>query len=118
MSSAGDFSREPRIGSGLADQTEGSAVECRNAAGLSQTDIEQLAIAAHRHSYDDRALLGGDVANELLMLREDASDLPQIVILGFALAILAGRVGQGRWLRRSLGIAWRALLAPASWWST
>lgn len=92
--SARDFGREPRIGPGLADQVHGGGVECSNAARLEQPDIDQTTIARDRHSQDDRALLGGDVANELLMLRENSGDLPQIVIFDFALAVLARRICQ------------------------
>ena len=94
MLSARDVGREPRVWPGLADQAQGSGVECCNTARLEQPDIDQTTIARHRHSQDDRALLGGDVANELLMLRENSGDLPQIVVFGFTLAILARRICQ------------------------
>ena len=92
--SARDFGREPGIGPGLADQVQGGGVERRNAARLEQPDIDQTTIARHRHSQDDRALLGGDVANELLMLRENSGDLPQIVVFDFTLTILTRRICQ------------------------
>lgn len=92
--SARDLGREPGIGPGLADQVHGSGVERCNAARLEQPDIDQTTIARHRHSQDDRALLGGDVANELLMLREDSGNLPQIVIFDFTLTVLTRRICQ------------------------
>lgn len=112
MLSARDVWRQSRVWPGLADQVHGGGIECRNAARLKEPDINQTTIARHRHSQDDGALLGCYVANELLMLRKNSGDLPQVVILGFTLAILARRICQRRRPRCRLGIGGGTLRRP------